>query len=108
MPCMSAQTQTNRAPAGYKRRCCEKAVLGIGVRQVSGTKVVEKLSPQTAGKVIYFFYPGLQNEGHFKWMIPGDTQCSGSAVAAKAEIYDTCAKSASKKVWASPEKEGSR
>lgn len=80
LPCMSAQTQTNRAPTGYRRRCCEKAVLGIGVRQVSGTKEVEKLSPQIGGKVIYFLYPGLQNEVQLKWMVPGDTQRSGSTV----------------------------
>lgn len=36
------------------------AMLDIGVRQVSGTKEVEKLSPQTGGKVIYFFYPGCK------------------------------------------------
>lgn len=99
---MSTQTQTNQAPAGYSWRCCEKAVLGTGVRQVSGTKEVEKLSPQTGGKVIHFFYSGLQvqmdgSNGwflvQFKGMVPGDTQCSGSAVQQARQRFMTLVQS---------------
>lgn len=48
------------------------------------------------------------SNGWFQWMVPGTVQRDGSwwypvqwqcCAAGKAEIYDTCAKSASKKVW---------
>jgi len=76
---MSAQTQTDRVPAGCRRRCCQKATPGIGTDK-SQALWGEKLYPKTGGKTICPFYPGLQNEVRFKWMNPSDNQRGGSAV----------------------------
>lgn len=102
LPCMSAQTQTNRAPAGYRRRCCEKAVLGTGVETSLRHQGGGEIIPPNRWQSNLFLLPWaakwstVQMDG--SWWYPVQWQC---CVAGKAEIYDTCAKSASKKVWAS-------
>lgn len=55
---MSAQTQTHRVPAGYRWRCCKKAMLGIGIdesqalgrgRSYTPREVAKRSIPSTLG-----------------------------------------------------------